>query len=192
LLRLLVRSMLFVSHLRLAGSVRGTMGAFRFTRYSAPRRLRKVARRGDVELVRPDSSVHLSGHRSSNRLTFPTPHFPPLRVLIPRAVSSAAMARSEVCPAARMSASIGARSAANAAAFADTADLSAAPPFLARRRLSGPFGFPSFTPRAFLTASASFVHREIALRSAKAVCALMPTVRSFGFGTSTATHCTLS
>ena len=67
-----------------------------------------------------------------------------------------------------MSANAGVTSAANAAAFADTVARSAAPPFPARRRLSAPFGLPSFTPRAFATARASFVRLEIASRSASA------------------------
>jgi hypothetical protein len=40
-----------------------------------------------------------------------------------------------------------------------------APPFPARRSAAAPFGLPSLTPRAFATASASFVRFEIASRS---------------------------
>jgi Recombinase len=128
--------------------------------------------------------------RCKRRLTFPTHHSPPRLVLIPLAVNSAAIALSEVCPDARISASTSARSAAKAAAFTDTVARSATPPFPARRRLSAPFGFPSFTPRALATASASFVRREIASRSACATSAMIPTVRSFASGMSTATNLT--
>lgn len=83
-----------------------------------------------------------------------------------------------------MSASTDTRSAA----FADTAARSAAPPLPARRRLSAPFGLPSFTPRALATAKASFVCREIAFRTAWATKAMIPTVRSFASGISTATN----
>jgi hypothetical protein len=47
--------------------------------------------------------------RQSNVLTFPTPHSPPRSVWIPRALRSAAIARSEASPLARMSAITGAR-----------------------------------------------------------------------------------
>ena len=68
-----------------------------------------------------------------------------------------------------MSASTGAKSAAKAAAFADTAAFSAALPFPALRRLSAQFGLPNFTPRAFATESASLVRLEIASRSTEPV-----------------------
>lgn len=116
--------------------------------------------------------------RSSSIMTLATLHFPPRRVLIPRADSSAAIALSEMCPAAWMSARTGARSAANALALADTVARSAAPPFPARRRLSAPFGFPGFTQRAFATASASFVRREIASHSGWATCPVTTTEKS--------------
>jgi hypothetical protein len=89
--------------------------------------------------------------------------------------------------AAWMSAITGARSATNSAAFADTAAPNAVPFFPARRRLVDPFGLPYFTPRAFATARAFFVLREIASRSAWATRAMMPTLRSFA-GMSTATN----
>ena len=128
------------------------------------------------------------GLRLTSIRTFPTFHSPKRRVLIPRAVSSAAIARSEMCPAARTSASTGTRSAANASAFTDTVARSATPPFPARRRHSAPVGFPSFTPRALATASATFVRREIASRSAWATSAMVPTVWSLASGMSTATN----
>jgi hypothetical protein len=74
---------------------------------------------------------------------FLTPHRPPRRVRIPRAVSSDAIARNETCPAARMSSNTGARSVAEAAAFADTTALTPTPPFPANPRLSAPFGSPA-------------------------------------------------
>ena len=129
--------------------------------------------------------VHID--RRNNSRTFETWHVPPLLVLIPRAESSAAMARSASCPAPRISSTTTDRSAAKAPALADTAALSASPPFPARRRLSAPFGLPSFTPRALATAGASFVRPEIASRSACATSAMIPTVRSFASGMSTAT-----
>jgi hypothetical protein len=97
---------------------------------------------------------------------FVTRHRPPLRIVIPRAVSSVAIARMEVCATFRISASAGAKSTAFAAALAETAALSVAPHFPVRPRLAASYGFLSFTPRALPTASASFVLREIASHSA--------------------------
>gem|GEM_PF-6525963 len=59
-----------------------------------------------------------------------------------------------------------AKSAAKRSAFSATVARSASPPFPARLSAAAPFGLPSLTPRAFATASASFVRREIASRSA--------------------------
>lgn len=75
-------------------------------------------------------------------------------------------------------------------AFAMTVARKAAPPFPALLRLSAPLGLPSFTPRAFTDASATFVDCEIASGFACATCAMMPTVRSFASGMSTATKVT--
>jgi hypothetical protein len=47
-----------------------------------------------------DVGDRVSLQRPFSRFTFPTLHSPPRRVLIPRAVNWAAMARSDVCPAA--------------------------------------------------------------------------------------------
>lgn len=107
---------------------------------------------------------------------------------MPRQVCSAATTRSEVCPADQISASIGTRSVANAAAFADTGIRSATSPFSARRTFCPPDGSPDFTPLAFATATASLVRREVAYRSAWATRAMIPTVRSFSTGMSTATN----
>ena len=56
----------------------------------------------------------------------------------------------------------------------------------ARLSAAAPFGLPSFTPRALAAASASLVRREIASRSCWATSAMIPTVRSFASGMSTA------
>jgi hypothetical protein len=48
------------------------------------------------------------------------------------------------------------------------------------------FGLPSFTPRAFAAASASFVRRKMASRSCWATSAMIPMVRSFASGMSQA------
>jgi hypothetical protein len=85
----------------------------------------------------------------------------PLLVRIPRRLSSAAMARRLTTPAALNSSTTAVRSAANAAALADTVARSATAFFPALRRLMAASGLPSFTPRAFATASA-FILREIA------------------------------
>ena len=63
-----------------------------------------------------------------------------------------------------------------------------APPLPARRIAAMPLGLPSFTPRAFATASASLVRFEIASRSCCATRAMIPTVRSFASGISTAAN----
>ena len=66
------------------------------------------------------------------------------------------------------------------------AALSGAPPLPARLSAAAPLGLPSFTPRLLATASASFVRFEIASRSCCATSAMIPTVRSFASGRSTA------
>lgn len=58
--------------------------------------------------------------------------------------------------------------------------------FPARRQLAAPFVLPSLTRRALATANASLVRREIAARLPWATSAMMPMVRSFAPGISTA------
>ena len=67
---------------------------------------------------------------------------------------------------------------------------SGAPPFPARLSAAAPLGLPSFTPRLLATASASLVRLEIASRSGLATSAMIPTVRSFASGRSTAANLT--
>ena len=55
-------------------------------------------------------------------------------------------------------------------------------------RAAAPVGLPSLTPRLLVTAGPSFVRREIALRSCCATSAMIPTVRSFASGRSTAAN----
>jgi hypothetical protein len=81
---------------------------------------------------------------------------------MPSAVSSAAMARRDVCPAARISARIGARSRAKVSALAATVACNAVTPLPASFSAAAPLGLPSVTPSALATASVAVVHREIA------------------------------
>jgi hypothetical protein len=59
-------------------------------------------------------------------------------------------------------------------------------PLPARLSAATPLGLPSFTPRLRAALSASRVRLEIASRSCCATSAMMPTVRSFAPGRSTA------
>ena len=110
------------------------------------------------------SLAPLASIRRSRLRTVETCQTPPRRVVMPRQSSSRAIWRKEVCPAARISQTISARSAAWRSAFLLTAPRSAAAPSAARRRAAAPFGLPSRTPRALATARASLVRREIASR----------------------------
>lgn len=101
--------------------------------------------------------------RSIVRLVFATPHCPRRLVLIPRDVSSTAIALSDMCPAVLISASTGTKS--KAAAFAYTAALNAAPPSPDLCRLSALFVLPSFTPRALAADRASSVSVDVTSRS---------------------------
>ena len=62
---------------------------------------------GASKLLDPIRPTYPAVDLRSNPFTFPTAHAPPRRVLISRAVNSAAIARSDACPWARMSASTG-------------------------------------------------------------------------------------
>ena len=109
---------------------------------------------------------------------------------MPRALSSAAIARRLIAPLARMSAITGARSRAWSSALRAMAARSGAPLLPARRSAAAPLGLPSFTPRLLATLSASFLRREIASRSCCATSAMIPTLRSFASGRSTAANLT--
>ena len=91
-------------------------------------------------------------------------------------------------PAGRVSSTTGARSRACRSAIRAIAARSGAPPFPARLSAAAPLGLPRRTPRLLATLSASFVRLEIASRSCCATSAMMPTVRSFASGRSTAAN----
>ena len=124
--------------------------------------------------------------RAKRLRTLDTCQRPPRRVWMPRALSAAAIWRRVVQPSSRKSLMTGASVSAKLSALAATLSRSARPPFPARLSAAAPLGLPSFTPRAFAAASASFVRREIASRSCWATSAMMPTVRSLASGMSTA------
>ena len=128
--------------------------------------------------------------RSSRFITVETCQRPPRRVSMPRAFTRPAMVRRLVAPPERMSSTTGARSCACRSALRAIAARIGAPPLPARLSAAAPSGLPSRTPRLLATLSGSFVRLEIASRSACATSAVIPTVRSFASGRSTAANFT--
>lgn len=125
---------------------------------------------------------------ANTRLTCDAPQTSlPRGVRTPRAVSAAAICRSDVAPARRAATMYGSTSAARFAALRFQTSEASAATLLSPLRS---WGFPSTTPRVFAAARAARVRALTARASSSATNAIMPMVSRLACGMSAATNST--